>query len=226
MASIGRARVLIADDHILVAGAICKLLSHDFKIVAMVHDGRKLIEAATKLLPDVILADISMPMLNGLHAAKRIKRQLPNVKILCVTVTNEPELIEEALKMGLDGYVFKTCAPSELLTAIRLALEGKRYVSGAQPLAEQLCKSSSTSANRSHINLTDRQIDIVQLVAEGRSMKEAASVLNLTTRTVAFHKYRAMRRLNLRNDSQVVQYAVQHHIIASWDQGPIASRRH
>jgi DNA-binding NarL/FixJ family response regulator len=226
MTSTSRARILIADDHVLVAGAICKLLSHDFKIVAMVHDGRRLIEAATELLPDVILADISMPVLNGLHAAKRIKRQLPNVKILCVTVTNEPDLIEEALKIGLDGYVFKTCAPAELLTAIRLALEGKRYVSGAQPLAELPCKRSSSSANMSHCELTDRQVDIVQLVAEGRSMKEAASVLNLTTRTVAFHKYRAMRRLNLRNDSQVVQYAVQHHIIASWDQGPIAWRRH
>lgn len=219
MASTSRARVLVADDHVLVAEALCKLLSHDFEIVAMVHDGRKLIEAATKLLPDVILVDINMPVLNGLHAAERIKRQLPDVKILCVTMTSEAAMIDEALKLGLDGYVIKTCAPTELLTAIRLALAGKRYVSGAQPPAEQSCKISATSANMSYSDLTDRQLDIVQLLAEGRSMKEAASVLNLTTRTVAFHKYRAMRRLNLQNDSQVVQYAVQHHIIATDNRG-------
>jgi DNA-binding NarL/FixJ family response regulator len=213
MASISR--VLIADDHVLVAEALSKLLSQDFEVVAMVHDGRKLIEAATKLLPDVILVDISMPVLNGLHAAERIKRQLPDVKILCVTIASEPEVINEALRLGLDGYVIKTCAPTELLTAIRFALEGKRYVSGAHPPAEPSAIVSSTSANMSHSNLTDRQLDIVQLLAEGHSMKEAASVLNLTTRTVAFHKYRAMRRLNLQNDSQVVQYAVQHHIIAN-----------
>jgi DNA-binding NarL/FixJ family response regulator len=213
MASTSRARVLIADDHVIVAEALCKLLSHDFEVVAMVHDGRKLIEAATRLLPDVILVDIGMPVLNGLHAAERIKRHLPKVKILCVTVSSEPEMIDEALKLGLDGYVIKTCAPTELLVAIRFALEGKRYVSGAHAPAELSGKVSTTSANMSHSDLTDRQLDIVQLLAEGRSMKEAASVLNLTTRTVAFHKYRAMRRLNLRNDSQVVQYAVQHHII-------------
>ena len=215
MASTSRARVLVADDHVLVAEALCKLLSRDFEIVAMVHDGRKLIEAATKLLPDVILADINMPVLNGLRAAERIKRQLPNIKILCVTVASEPELIEEALKLGLDGYVIKTCAPTELLAAIRYALEGKRYVSGVDSPAELSGKGGTTSANMSYTDLTDRQLDIVQLLAEGRSMKEAASVLNLTTRTVAFHKYRAMRRLNLQNDSQVVQYAVQHHIIAT-----------
>ena len=218
-----RARVLVADDHVLVAEALCKLLSHDFEIVAMVHDGRKLIEAASKLLPDVILVDVSMPVLNGLHAAERIKRQLPNVKILCVTVASDPEVIDEALRLGLDGYVIKTCAPTELLTAIRFALDGKRYVSGAHPPPELSCNISTTSnvsttsASISHSDLTDRQLDIVQLLAEGRSMKEAASVLNVTTRTVAFHKYRAMRRLNLRNDSQVVQYAVQHHIIATDD---------
>jgi DNA-binding NarL/FixJ family response regulator len=214
MASAARVRVLIADDHVLVAEALCRLLSHDFEIVAMVHDGRKLIEAATNLVPDVILVDLSMPLLNGLEAAKRIKRQSPNIKILCVTVTGEPEMIAEALKLGLDGYVIKTCAPSELLTAIRFALEGKRYVSGANPPAEVSSNAGTVSANVSPSDLTDRQLDIVQLVAEGLSMKEAAHVLNLTVRTIGFHKYRVMRKLNLLNDSQVVQYALQHHIIA------------
>jgi DNA-binding NarL/FixJ family response regulator len=207
--------VLIGDAHILVAGALCKLLSHDFEIVAMVQDGRQLIEAATKLLPDVVLVEVSMPVLNGLHAAERIKRQLPHIKILCVTVANEPEVIDESLKLGLDGYVIKTCAPTELLNAIRFALEGKRYVSRAHPPAEPSCNASTASTSKLRSDLTDRQLDVVQLLAEGYSMKEAASVLNLTTRTIAFHKYRAMRRLNLRNDSQVVQYAIQHHLIAN-----------
>ena len=210
-----RARVLIADDHVLVAEALCKLLSRDFEIVAMVHDGRKLIEAATKLLPDVILADINMPVLNGLRAAERIKRQLPNIKILCVTVASEPEVIEEALKVGLDGYVIKTCAATELVIAIRLALDGKCYFPSSRVQGEPSANVTAASASRSLSGLTDRQLDILQLLAEGRSMKEAAGVLNLTTRTIAFHKYRAMRRLNLRNDSEVVQYAVQHHIVAT-----------
>jgi DNA-binding NarL/FixJ family response regulator len=213
MVPTSRARVLIADDHVLVAEALCKLLSHDFEIVAMVHDGRKLIEAASKFLPDVVLVDVSMPVLNGFHAAERIKRQLPNIKVICVTVASDPEMISESLSLGLDGYVVKTCAPSELVTAIRFALEGKRYVSGADTAREQPVGAVSAPRNNSHSELTDRQLDILQLLAEGRSMKEAAAVLNLTTRTVAFHKYRAMRRLNLRNDSQVVQYAVQHHIV-------------
>src|SRR5215469_3219725 len=152
-----RARLLVADDHVLVAEALCKLLSHEFEIVAMVHDGRKLIEAASNLLPDVILVDVSMPVLNGLHAAERIKRQLPNIKILCVTVASEPEVIDEALRLGLDGYVIKTCAPTELLTAIRFALEGKRYISGVHPAAEPSSKVSATSASMSRSDLTDRQ---------------------------------------------------------------------
>jgi DNA-binding NarL/FixJ family response regulator len=207
--------VLIADDHVLVAEALCKLLSRDFEIAGMVHDGRKLLEAAIKFLPDVILVDVAMPVLNGLHASERLKRQLPDVKIICVTLASEPEVIDEAIKLGVDGYVMKTCAPAELVTAIRCALAGKRYVTGEDPPAEPSCHASNGSYHVSHSELTDRQVDILQLLAEGRSMKEAASLLNLTTRTIAFHKYRAMRRLNLHNDSQVVQYAVQHHIIAS-----------
>lgn len=210
-----RVRVLIADDHVLVAEALSRLLSREFEIAGVVHNGRQLLEAATKFVPDVILADIAMPVLNGLHASERIKRRLPNVKIICVTLANEPEVIAEAIKLGVDGYVMKTCAPAELVSAIRLVLEGKRYVPGEHAAAEPPCNGSKGSGNMSHKHLTDRQLDILQLLAEGRSMKEAASVLNLTTRTVAFHKYRAMRRLNLRNDSQVVQYAIQHHIITA-----------
>lgn len=215
MAFTSRARVLIADDHVLVAEALCMVLSEDFEIVATVHDGRTLIEAAAKFLPDVVLVDICMPVLNGLHAAERIKRQTPKIKIICVTMASEPEMIEESFRLGLDGYVIKTCAATELVTAIRLALAGKRYFPNSRAQGEPSANVTAASASRSLSSLTDRQLDILQLLAEGRSMKEAAGVLNLTTRTVAFHKYRAMRRLNLRNDSEVVQYAVQHHIVAT-----------
>jgi len=215
MAFTSRARVLIADDHVLVAAALCKLLSEDFEIVAIVHDGRTLIEAAAKFLPDVVLVDICMPVLNGLHAAARIKRQTPNIKVICVTVASEPEIIEESFRLGLDGYVIKTCAATELVVAIRLALDGKRYFPSSRAQGEPSANVTAASASMSLGGLTDRQLDILQLLAEGRSMKEVAGVLNLTTRTVAFHKYRAMRRLNLRNDSEVVQYAVQHHIVAT-----------
>jgi len=215
MAFTSRARVLIADDHVLVAAALCKLLSEDFEIVAIVHDGRTLIEAAAKFLPDVVLVDICMPVLNGLHAAARIKRQAPNIKVICVTVASEPEIIEESFRLGLDGYVIKTCAATELVVAIRLALDGKRYFPSSRAQGEPSANVTAASASMSLGGLTDRQLDILQLLAEGRSMKEVAGVLNLTTRTVAFHKYRAMRRLNLRNDSEVVQYAVQHHIVAT-----------
>src|SRR5579884_1229398 len=219
MRATSRPRVLIADDHVLVAEALRTLLSPEFNVVAMVHDGRNLIEAVQTAIPDIVLVDISMPVLNGLHAGERIKRDFPQVKIVYVTVASDPEMMTASLARGGDGYVLKTAAPSELVTAIRSALRGERYVSKAFSLTE----SHDGPSNGASVDtlpattpipteLTDRQLDILQLLAEGRSMKEVASVLNLATRTVAFHKYRVMRRLNLHNDSQVVQYAVQHHI--------------
>jgi DNA-binding NarL/FixJ family response regulator len=218
MRATSRTRVLIADDHVLVAEALQTLLSRDFDVVALVHDGRNLIDVVQATVPDVVLLDISMPVLNGLHAGERVKRDFPQIKIIYVTVSNDPEMMNESLARGGDGYVLKTAAPSELVTAIRCAMGGQRYVSAAfsasksQPSPETL---SSPNGIPTPAELTDRQLDILQLLAEGRSMKEVASVLNLATRTVAFHKYRMMRRLNLHNDSQVVQYAVQHHIIAA-----------
>ncbi len=214
MSTASRPRVLIADDHVLVAEALQKLLSTEFAVVGIVHDGRSLIQSARTLTPDVVLVDISMPVLNGLHAAERIKHKFPHIKVVYVTVTDDPEIMAESLDRGADGYVLKTSAPSELVDAIRCALQGRRYVSEASSMPDSSPPLPAVDTV-AHNGLTERQLDILQLLAEGRSMKEVASVLNLTTRTVAFHKYRVMQRLNLRNDSQVVQYAVQHHIIAA-----------
>jgi DNA-binding NarL/FixJ family response regulator len=208
MLGTSRPRILIADDHILVADAFKKLLAAEFDVVATVHDGRKLIGIAHKLQPDVILVDIGMPILNGLDAAQRIKRMLPSIKIIYITVNHDPDLIAEAFAKGASGYVCKTSAASELSAAIKAALSGDVYLS---PRVDR--NSENRDGHELPNRLTERQVDVLQLLAEGRSMKEVAAELNLTTRTVAFHKYRIMQHLQLRNDAEVVQYAIRHHVI-------------
>ncbi len=211
MQDTSRPRVLIADDHILIAEAFKKLLAAEFEVIAAVHDGRSLIQAAHAVKPDVILVDIGMPLLNGLEAGERIKRFLPDVKIIYVTINQDPDLISEAFLRGASGYVLKTSAASELSIAIRCTLRGENYIS--KPLADLSPEFLSDQANSSHGDLTDRQVEVLQLLAEGRSMKEVASVLNLATRTVAFHKYRIMETLGLRSDAQIVHYAMRKHIV-------------
>jgi DNA-binding NarL/FixJ family response regulator len=209
-----RPRVLIADDHTLIAEAFHQLLVQDFDVVAIVHDGRRLMEAAQELRPDVILVDIGMPLLNGLQAAGSIKRLLPGVKLVYVTVNDDAELVAEAFRRGASAYLPKTSAGSELVSAIHAVLDGGTYVSSLLPakvsrpmgVADDYFETTTPG-------LTDRQLEVLQLLAEGKSMKEAASVLNLTTRTVAFHKYRLMQNLRLKNDAEVVQYALRRHII-------------
>jgi len=213
MCATSRPRILIADDHVLVADALERLLTADFDVVAKVYDGRSLIRNAQSLRPDAILVDIGMPLLNGLNAAERIKRITPNAKIIYVTINRDPEVIAESLRRGADGYVLKTSAASELVTATRCALRGDCYLSAAlEASAPSQCAAERTVVPG---KLTDRQLDVLQLLAEGRSMKEVADVLNLTTRTVAFHKYRLMDGLGLRNDAEIVQYALRNHILAA-----------
>lgn len=211
MLGTSRPRILIADDHTLVADAFKKMLAAEFDVVATVHDGRNLIAVARKLQPDVILVDIGMPILNGLDAAQRIKRMLPNVKIIYITINHDPDLISEALAKGASGYICKTSAASELPEAIYSALRGDVYVSSR--LGNGNGNGGALKLNGLPGRLTERQVDVLQLLAEGRSMKEVAAELNLTTRTVAFHKYRIMQHLQLRNDAEVVQYAMRHHVI-------------
>jgi DNA-binding NarL/FixJ family response regulator len=212
MLGTSRPRILIADDHALIAEAFSKLLANDFDVIGMVYDGRTLIQTAQRLQPDVILVDIGMPLLNGLAAAQRIKRALPDVKVIYVTINHDPELVAEALRHGASGYLSKTAAATELVTAIHQALGGDCYVS---PLLNVPANSTvaKTEGFWSEPELTSRQLEVLQLLAEGKSMKEVAAVLNLATRTVAFHKYRIMQNLHLRNDAEVVQYAMRHHVV-------------
>jgi DNA-binding NarL/FixJ family response regulator len=213
MSETSRPRILIADDHVLVADAFKRFLATDFDVVATVHDGRSLIQAANTLRPDVILADIGMPFLNGLNAAERIKRALPKVHLIYVTINQDPSIIAEAFRLGASGYLLKTSAASELAKAIHCVMQGKRYLSPSLAVSVPELLAQLDESHSSRYKLTDRQVEVLQLLAEGRSMKEAGAVLNLTTRTIAFHKYRIMESLGLVNDAEVVQYAMREHIV-------------
>lgn len=207
-----RPRVLLADDHTLLLGAFDRLLAAECDVVGQVSDGRALVAAAEKLKPDVIVLDISMPMLNGLEAARQIKHALRDVKLVFVTMNEEPDLAAEAFRAGASAYLLKRSAASELIAAIREAMQGRSYVT---PLVtEGLVGSLMNPDERGPADdLTPRQREVLQLIAEGRSMKEVASVLNLTPRTVAFHKYRMMEQLNVKSTAELIQYAVKHHIV-------------
>jgi len=204
---VARPRVLLADDHTMIAEALERLLEPGCEVVGTVRDGRALLAEAERLRPDVAVVDVSMPLLNGLDAARRLKKRVPGVRIIFLTVHEDPELAAEALALGASGYLLKGSAASELLKAVRAAMAGERYVTPL--IAEQAERARRLAARRpSAQRLTPRQREVLQLLAEGRSMKEVATVLEITARTVAFHKYRLMKDLGLRTTAELVQYAV------------------
>jgi DNA-binding NarL/FixJ family response regulator len=206
-----RARVLLADDHTLLLGAFEKLLSEEYDVVGQVSDGRALVAAAKELKPDVVVVDISMPLLNGLEAGRQIRQMSRSVKLVFLTMNEDAALAAEALRFGASGYLLKRSAASELLTAIREVLRGRTYIT---PLvAAGVVGSLLREGHAPNDLLTPRQREVLQLLAEGRSMKETASLLNMTPRTVAFHKYRIMAQLNVKTTAELVQYAVRHHIV-------------
>jgi DNA-binding NarL/FixJ family response regulator len=208
----GRPRVLLADDHTLLLGAFEKLLAGECDIVGQVSDGRALLDAAETLKPDLIVLDISMPLLNGLEAGRQIKQRLRNVKLVFVTMNEDADVAAEAFRSGASGYLLKRSAAAELLMAIREVMQGRSYITPlvAEGLVESLMHVDEHTTGH---ELTSRQREVLQLLAEGRSMKEVASVLNLTPRTVAFHKYRMMEQLKVKSTAELVQYAVKHHIV-------------
>jgi DNA-binding NarL/FixJ family response regulator len=205
-------RILLADDHTLLLGALEKLLSEDCDVVGQASDGRALVAAAEELKPDVIVLDISMPILNGVEAARQIKQKLRNVKLVFLTMNEDADLAAEAFRAGASAYLLKRSAASELPLAIREVMQGRSYVTPL--MTEGLVESLLQPEHRTPAHeLTPRQREVLQLLAEGRSMKEVASVLNLTPRTVAFHKYRMMDELKVKSTAELVQYAVKHHIV-------------
>jgi DNA-binding NarL/FixJ family response regulator len=206
-----RPRVLLADDHALLLGALEKMLSADCEVVGQVSDGRTLVTAAETLKPDVIVLDISMPVLNGLEAGRQIKQRLKSVKLVFVTMNQDPDLAAEAFRAGASGYLLKQSAASELMTAIRQVMAGRSYVTPL--MTEGLMEALMQPPETGPAELTPRQREILQLLAEGRSMKEVANELNITPSTVAFHKYRMMEQLKVKSSAELVQYAVKHHIV-------------
>ena len=207
--------VLIADDHTMIVDAFRKLLEPHYEIVATVADGRALLDKAPELKPDVIVVDIGMPCLNGLAAGQRLRQAIPKTKLVYVTMNEDGDLASEALRSGASAYLLKSSAGSELLKAIHEALRGRKYVT---PLVKQAMEESfirSPSPKTPEKKLTPRQIEVLQLLAEGRLMKEVADILGLTPRTVAFHKYRIMETLGIHSNAELIKFAVKHHVLAS-----------
>ena len=209
-----RARLLIADDHTLLAEACKSFLEPEFEVVGIVDNGRSLLQLACELKPKVVTLDIGMPQLNGLDAGDQIKHLLPETKLVFLTMNMSPEVAAEAFRRGASAYVVKSCAAEELLRAIRRALRSESYLSPAitKETVEFLLRSGSSYAEDKRI--TPRQSEVLQLLAEGRSMKEIAGVLNLKPGTVAFHKYKMMESLGLKSNAELLQYAIKHHLVS------------
>ena len=208
-----RPRVLLADDHQIVTEGLKGMLEPEFELVGTVGDGRALLAAAEKLRPDVIVADISMPLLNGIDAVRQIKKVHDEIKVVFLTMHPDVTYAVSAFEAGASGYVLKHSAPTELVAAIRSALRGKTFVTPL--LAGEFMQHSKerTTKRDESTRLTERQREILQLLAEGKSAKEIAEVLNISSRTVEFHKYRIMKDLGLKSAAELVHYAVRHGII-------------
>ncbi len=196
----------------MLLGAFEKLLSPECEIVGTASDGRSLVLQAHKLKPDVVVLDIAMPLLNGLDAGRQIKQLQKSTKLVFVTMNEDSDLAAEAFRAGASAYLLKRSAASELIVAIREVMKGRSYVTPL--ITEGLVGSFMDAANRkpSH-DLTPRQREVLQLLAEGHSMKQVAALLNVTPRTVAFHKYRMMEQLNIRSNAELIQFAVTHHLV-------------
>lgn len=205
-------RVIVADDHTLLAEAFEKLLSPECDVVARVADGRALVNAVREHHPDVVVLDLAMPLLNGLEAARQIKQFDRAIKLVFVTMNEDPDLAAEAFRVGGSAYLLKRSAGAELLTAIREAMKHRSYVTPlvTEGMLGSLMHSTAESPSRT---LTSRQREVLQLLAEGKSMKEVASILNVTARTVAFHKYRMMDQLKIKTNAELIQYAIRHHLV-------------
>jgi DNA-binding NarL/FixJ family response regulator len=215
--SSNRPRILIANGHILVADLCKTLLEAEFDVIGTVSTGRAMVQAAAELRPDVIVVDIAMPVLNGLDAGQQVKDILPLVKLVFLTMNSDIDLAAEAFRRGASGYLLlKTCTALEMLRAVREVSRGNSYMS------ETLCEEDVNYLRRKGKQLlnegerlTERQREVLQLLAEGKAMKEVGNILNMTTRTVAFHKYRMMNRLRARSNAELVHYAIRHHIVAA-----------
>jgi DNA-binding NarL/FixJ family response regulator len=211
---VSRPRVLLADDHRVVSEGLKRLLADDFELVGMVEDGRALVAAARKLQPDVIVADITMPHLNGIEAMAQLKKDNVHVKVVFLTMHQDPAYARRALEAGAAGFVVKHSAPAELVMAIQAALKGQTFITPA--LASDVLRQvqhGAQEAGGSAELLTPRQREILRLLAEGRSAKEIAAALSISSRTVEFHKYQMMEAQGLHSNAELIHFAIKHGIV-------------
>jgi DNA-binding NarL/FixJ family response regulator len=208
-----RPRILLADDHTMLLAAFRELLSPRCEVVGTVSNGRALLDAALKLEPDVIVVDVSMPLLNGIDACRQLQPRLGKTKWVFLTVSADPDVAGEAFRLGASAYLLKSSAAAELFTAIQKAIQGSLYITPlltkGLPVAVFLSQRTQPHAEK----LTARQREVLQLLAEGRLMKEVADILGVTPRTVAFHKYTIMQELELKTTAGLVQYAVKRGLV-------------
>jgi DNA-binding NarL/FixJ family response regulator len=206
-------RIILADDHTLFVEALRKLAAPHVEVVATVGDGRALLETAQALKPDIVVIDVGMPLLNGLDAGRELKKRLPNVKLIFLTMNEDPDLAVEAMKSGASGYLLKTSAGSELFSAIREVLKGKSYLTPQIARGMQESFIRDPQGAKCQKLLTPRQREVLQLLAEGKPMKIVADILRIAPRTVAFHKYRVMQDLGLKSNAELIQFAIKNRII-------------
>ena len=209
-----RPRVLLADDHLMLLDALKGLLEPAYSVVGLVLEGRALLKAADRLQPDVVVLDIAMPHLNGLDAGRQLRKKMPAVKLIFLTMNEDPYMVGEAFRAGASAFLLKQAAGMELTDAIAKVLKGGTYVT-PRAAKGQTNISLREPQDRDHApEPTSRQREVIQLLAEGRSMKEAAHILNITVRTIAAHKYSVIDLLQIETNAELVQYAVKHGIIS------------
>ena len=222
-------QVIVADDHRLVADGVVKILEKEYSIVATPTDGRGFIEAVEKFRPDLALVDISLPLLNGLDACRQVKKSFPEVKLIILTMHAEPHFVNEAFRLGVEGYVMKTSLADELLFATKEVLKGGTYISPvvAQGLVNQAVESASEPPRQANatptVTLSQRQREVLQLVAEGKSNKEVASTMNLTVKTIEFHKARISKELGAHSTAELTKHAITLGLISALDRPSVPS---
>ena len=214
-------QVIVADDHRLVAEGVVKILEKDYSVVATPTDGRGFIEAVEKFRPDLALVDISLPLLNGLDACRHVKKSCPEVKLIILTMHSEQHFVNEAFRVGVEGYVLKSSLADELLVATKEVLRGCTYISPvvAQGLVNQALESSAEPPRQPTptpaVTLSLRQREVLQLVAEGKSNKEIASTINVTVKTIEFHKARISKELGVHTTAELTKQAITLGLIAA-----------
>jgi DNA-binding NarL/FixJ family response regulator len=210
-----RPRIILADDHNLLVETFKAFLEPHFEVVATFSDGHRLVEDAPALAPDVIVLDVGMPIMNGLIAGQRLKQLMPRVKLIYLTMNQDPDVAAEAFRLGASGYLLKSSAASELVHAINEVMLARTYITPLMTKGMVGSFIQNLKRRKAPHELTLRQREVLQLLAEGRSMKEVAYRLNVTPRTVAFHKYNMMDQLQLKSSAELIQYAMKSVLVAA-----------